>query len=346
MTYYTPDIDTISLQTNAAIVSAMRRDPTLPRSMLGVLAKALSGGVDGLYGDIDTVAKDIIYDTASKNALIRWAGIWGLTLKVPTPATGVVAFTGGIGTIFAGAVMTRADGVQYALDADVTLVGGEAEGTVTCLSAGAMTNFGDGATLTLMSPVSGVSSTVTSYGLSAGADMETAPELLARLLIRIRQTPQGGSLSDYEEWALSVPGVTRAWAVKGWNGAGTVGVLFMCDDRVNPIPQSADVAAVQAVLDLMAPAPGAAYAIAPTPVPLNYSLHLEPDGAAIRNAVQTDQADLIASTCVPGGTLPLTQISATISAAAGVVDFVLSEPVANVTVAAGSITTMGVITWV
>jgi uncharacterized phage protein gp47/JayE len=347
MTYFTPDVDTISLQGAAAIQSFLGRDSTLPRSPLGVLNKTLSGSVDGLYGEIDSTAADIIYDTASEPALIRWAGIWGLTLKAPTAATGIVSFSGGTGTVPIGAILVRQDGIQYALQAAVTLEAGVGMGTVVCLSAGAMTNMADGAVLTLMTPTAGVSPDVVvgGDGLSAGADMETAPELLARLLIRIRQTPQGGSAADFEEWALSVPGVTRAWVRPGWNGPGTVGVLFMCDDRTDPIPLTADVAAVQAVINALQPVAGVGYAVAPVAVPLNPSIHLAPGSAAISAAVQADLADLISNECVPGGTLPLTQISATISEAAGVVDFVLSAPVANVTPAAGSITTMGAITW-
>lgn len=347
MTIVTPELDTISLQGTAAIQALLSRDPTLPRSMLGVLNKTLSGAVDGLYGSVETAAADIIYDTASEDALIRWAGIWGLVLKGPTPATGIVIFRGGTGTIAAGAILTRADGIQYVLNADVTLVAGIGMGTVTCLSAGAMTNVADGAILTLSTPTPGVSTTVTvgADGLSDGTDVESPPELLVRLLARIRQTPQGGSVADYEEWATSVSGVTRAWARPGWNGAGTVGVLFMCDDRTNPIPQGADVAAVAAVMAANEPVIGTTYVVAPTAAPLNFSIHLEPGSTVIQAAVEAALADLISSNCVPGGTLPLTQISATISGAAGVVDFELLEPTANVTVAGGSITTMGTTTW-
>lgn len=345
MSLPTPDLDTITQDAVAAIQARLNRDATLPRSPLKVIAKTVAGAADGLYSAIDVAADDIIYDTASEDALVRWAAIWGLPRKPPTPSKGIVVFTGGEGTVSAGALLARADGIQYALDLDTPLIDGTGAGTVTCLSAGAMTNVADGTTLRLVQPIPGVSSTVSTGGLSNGNDIETVEELLARLLERIRQTPQGGSEADYEEWALAVPGVTRAWVKPWWNGIGTVGVLFMCDDRTNPIPQLADITAVQAAIDAVRPVTAKTYAIAPVAVPLNFSIQLLPDTAAARAAVQAELQELISTTAVPGGTTLLSQIRAAISAAAGVTDYVMQAPAANETVAAGSITTMGEITW-
>jgi uncharacterized phage protein gp47/JayE len=347
MTITTPDINTISQAAIAAIQSRLQRDATLPRSPLKVIAKTVSGAADGIYEAVDSAASDIIYDTASEDALVRWAGIWGLTRKAPTPAKGIVVFTGGTGTIPAGTLVARADGIQYAVDLDIPLIGNTGAGTVTCLSAGAMTNVDDGTNLTLVQPVEGVASSVTcsTGGLSDGNDIEKIEELLARLLERIRQTPPGGAGPDYEEWALAVAGVTRVWVKSGWNGPGTVGVLFMCDDRANPIPQTADVTAVQTAIDAVRPVSATTYAVAPTAAPLNFSIQLLPDSAAARTAVQAELQELITTTTEPGGTTLLSQLRAAISAAAGVTDYMMPTPAANVTAAAGSITTMGVITW-
>jgi uncharacterized phage protein gp47/JayE len=87
------------------------------------------------------------------------------------------------------------------------------------------------------------------------------------------------------------------------------------------------------------------YVFAPTPVPLNFTIHLNPGSTSIQSAVEAELASLIANQAIPGGTLYLSHIWAAISAASGEVDFTLSFPAANVTVPAGSITTMGAITW-
>jgi len=358
-----PDLPTISQSAASAIATRLPgADATPPRSVLGVLAKVLSGAVDGLYGAIQTVAAEIIYDTASVEYLVRWAGIWGLTLEAPTPATGLVTFTGSATTtvlVPEGTLLARSDGVQYLLTAAVTLVGGTGTGSVTCTSAGSVTNTPAGGTLNLASPVPGVASAVTvgSGGLAAGADLESPQSLLARLLLRIQQTPQGGSDADYVEWAPKVNGVTRTWVYRWWMGTGTVGLTFMMDGRVNPIPLGADVAAVQAQINALRPVAAPTFVFAPTAAPLNFTIHLNPDSAAIRAAITAQLASLIANQCTPGGTyevmgepvagglLYLTHIWASIAAAAGEVDFTLISPTANITVPAGSITTMGAITW-
>jgi uncharacterized phage protein gp47/JayE len=347
----TPTLPAIAQSGQATIATRLQgADATPPRSVLGVLVKVLAGAVDGLYGAIQTVADDIIYDTASTDALIRWAAIWGIRRDAPTAASGAVQFTGAANqTVPAGILLARADGVQYGLTSAVALDGtGAGTGTVICTGAGAITNTAAGGTLRLTSAPAGVASTATvgAAGLTGGNDIETPEHLLEQLLQRIRETPQGGSNADYEGWALSVPGVTRVWVYPWWQGTGTVGVTFMMDGRANAVPAAADVAAVQAAIDAVRPVAAPTFVFAPTPQPLAFTIHLNPDSAAIRAAVTAQLASLIANQCVPGGTLLYTHIWAAISAAAGEVDFTLQAPLANVTAPAGSIITLGAIAWV
>ena len=356
-------VPTLSQSCQAAATAIATRlpgaDATPPKSVLGVLAKIWGGGVDGLFGAVQTIANNIIYDTADIDSLVRYASMWGIYREPPTAATGTVTFTGGTGTIPAGAVIARSDGIQYTLNADVILANATGSGTVTCTSAGSVTNTDPGGVLQLSGAISGVSSTVTvgPSGLGGGADIETPQSLLNRLLLRIRQTPQGGSDSDYQEWALAVPGVTRAWVFPGWQGTGTVGLTFMMDGRPDPVPLAADVAAVQAAINAVRPVGAQTFVFAPTPVPLNPTIHLTPSNTATQAAVEAALAALIA-TCTPGGTyevlgvqtagglLYLTHIEAAISGAAGVVDFTLPSLTANVQVSSGEITTLGQISWV
>jgi uncharacterized phage protein gp47/JayE len=63
-----------------------------------------------------------------------------------------------------------------------------------------------------------------------GSDIESIPDLRARLLERIQNPPSGGAAEDYVAWALEVPGVTRAWVYPKEMGAGTVTVRFVRDN--------------------------------------------------------------------------------------------------------------------
>jgi uncharacterized phage protein gp47/JayE len=362
MTITTPSLTTITQSAATAISTRLSgADATPPRSLLGILGtKVLPGAVDGLYGAIEKVAANIIYDTASEDYLVRYAGFWGITRDKPTSATGPVIFSGTSGkTVSEGALMSRSDGLQYKLSALVTLANGTGTGTVTCTSAGSVTNTDAGGTLTLTSSVTGVSTTVTvgADGLSDGADIESIASLLAKLVARLQKTPQGGDDGDYEKWAKTISGVTRVWVYKWWLGTGTIGITFMMDGRDDPIPLAADVAAVQAAIDAEYPTGARAFVFAPTAVPLPFTIHLNPDSTAIRTAVTAELASLIANQCTPGGTyivdglpvsgglLYLTHIDASISAAAGEDDYTLTTPTANVSVLKGSITTLGEITW-
>ncbi|MEO0035721.1 MAG: hypothetical protein RLZZ501_1744 [Pseudomonadota bacterium] len=362
MTVSTPSLTTLCQSVATAIVTRLPgADATPPRSVLGVLTKIVGALVDGLYGAIAKVAANIIYDTASSDYLVRWAGIWGLKRKAPTAASGSVTLTGTSGaTLSAGAAMTRSDGLVYTLAADVTLAAGTGSGTVTCASAGAVTNTDAGGTLTLTLPASGISSTVTvgSGGLAGGADIEKVSSLLSRLLTRIQETPQGGSDADFRRWTLAISGPTRAWVYPDWIGTGTIGVTFMCDDRAEPVPLAADVTIVQAAIDAVRPIACNTTVFQPVAVPLNFAIHLNPGSTAIKSAVEAALASLIANKCTPGGTyvvngvktagglLYLSQIRAAISAAAGEIDYTMTSPSADVQVGRGQITTLGAITWV
>ncbi|MDE9504695.1 baseplate J/gp47 family protein, partial [Xenorhabdus bovienii] len=67
--------------------------------------------------------------------------------------------------------------------------------------------------------------------ITGGANIESEADFRSRMLLAYQGSPQGGSDDDYKQWALAVPGVTRAWVKPRAAGAGTVGVYFMCDNN-------------------------------------------------------------------------------------------------------------------
>jgi uncharacterized phage protein gp47/JayE len=324
-------------------------DARLRRSNLAVLARVHAGAVHGLYGYLDWLSKQLMPDTAEAEYLERWAAVWGVDRKAASAAAGLVIVTAAPPlTLPAGTLWQRADGVQFASDLEVAVASAAASIAVTASAAGADGNTAVNTPLTLVSPVAGLSSTalVDTGGLAGGADTEADASLRERLLARIQQPPHGGADFDYIAWALEVPGVTRAWVYPGELGPGSVTVRFVRDEDVSLIPDAPEVAAVQAYIENLRPVTAAVTVAAPVAVPLDLTIAgLDPNLAAVRDAVTAELDDLLRREAEPGGTLLLSHLREAISTAAGEYDHVLAAPAANVLHAVGEIAVLGTITW-
>lgn len=339
-------IDRAEAEFDARIPGA---DSRLRRSILSVLARALAGAVYGLYGFLDFLARQLFPDTAEREFLDRWSGIWGVLRLAGAFAAGPVTVTGTNGTaVPVGALLVRADGAELEITIGGTVSGGTATVTVTAVQAGTTGNTVAATALTFKNPVAGIDAgaVVAAGGIVGGEDAETDESLRARLLARIQQAPHGGSAADYVTWAKEIAGVTRAWCLPQQFGAGTVGVIFVRDDDSGSIiPDAGELAAVQAYIDVRRPVTAVVTVFAPTAVPLAFTIHVEPNTQAVKEAVAAALADLIRREAEPGGTLLLSHIREAISQAVGENDYTMTAPSGNVTVTATQLTTMGVITW-
>lgn len=349
MAFDRPTLSTLIEQSKADLLGRFPgADNGLRRSVLNVLARVWAAALHGLYGFIAWVFRQLFIDKADEDGVIQQAGIWNVRRKEPTPAVGDVTFTGANGSpIDIGARLQRSDGQEY-----VTTEAGEiSAGTVTlavqAVTPGVAGLASPGVALTLTSPIAGVISqaTVAAGGLIGGADQEDIEALRARVRSRIRQAPQGGAPHDYEEWALSVAGVTRAWVKPLWMGPGTVGVTFVCDGRNDIIPTVGEVAAVQAAIDAVKPALATVYVFAPTPKALNVSVTLTPNTSAVRAAVTAELVDLLTREGSPGTTIPISHIREAVSTAEGETDSTVTAPTGAVTHLAHEIPVLGVVSF-
>lgn len=347
MSFARPTLSEIVTRVRNDVVSRLATDDVLRRADAEVYSRVLAGVAHGLYGFIQWLSDQVIYDTAEAEFLERWCSIWGVPRKPAASATGTVTFTVQAGAIIpTGTLLQALDGVQYQTTADAVVTVPSATVPIAAVVAAEAGNRTAGQSLTLVSPVLGVQSTVTAGALVGGADVELDDALRARLLGRIQQPPQGGDASDYIAWALEVPGVTRAWCYPQELGAGTVTVRFVRDNDASMIPDAGEVAAVQSYIDGLRPVTALVTVVAPAANPLNFQIQgLVPATAAVQAAVQAELTDLLFREAVPGGTILLSHIRAAISAAAGETDYVLLSPTANVTNTTGNISTMGAITW-
>lgn len=345
-----PTLREIIERTDAEVAGRMGLGSLLRRGPLAALSRVLAGLSHGWHGLIEWIARQQFPDTADAEQLDRHATLWAVPRKPAQAASGTVTFTGAEGvTVPVGTRVQRVDGVRFVTTADATVVGSTVSAPVDAETPGDPANTAAGVVLTLVSPVPGIQTQATTDapGILGGVDVESDDDLRARILLRIRTPPMGGREGDYVSWSLEVAGVTRAWAVGNHLGWGTVGIWFVTDDDPGGIiPSVAKVEEVQEHIDERRPVTAQATVYAPTAVPLDFSLHVEPDDASVRAAVEASLADLLRREAVPGGTLLLSHIREAISTTPGETDFDLTAPTADVVAdAPGELPTMGTVTW-
>ena len=328
---------------------------------LTILAKLMAGLAYEEYGYLDYISLQSTPATATDEQALSWGGLKGCTLEPATAAQAVAGFSGTVNApIPAGTVLSRSDGTTYATTADVVVGSGSTiTAPITATVVGAAGTIAAGAALTVTAPIPGVSVNASVTASTApGTDIETFDAFKARYLKVFRDPPAGGSLTDYEEWALAVPGITRAWTLGAVNGAGTVGVYIMLDvsEAANggfPVgtngvaaaetrdsPATGDQLTVANAIYPLRPVTALVYLLAPAPYPINFVI--SDLGTANTAANQADalarlQALFLALGDPRGQVLKSSTWEGALNGAFGGADFDLVSPTGPITVPVGSL---------
>lgn len=298
-------------------------DARVPNSVVRVLADSNAGLAHLALLYLDYLATNFLPDTAETEWLDRWANIWLGGRKAATYATGTITVTGIQGTLVpAGTEIASTDAVLYQTTEAAFVGQGVTPVPVIALTPGSVGNRDIGAPLTLRTAVSGVNAQAVALTITGGADQESDDDLRTRVLLRIRRPPMGGDADDYVQWALSVPGVTRAWCEPNSMGIGTVTVRFMCDDlRVNTggFPTDDDILAVRTYLDTVRPvAVKDFFVLAPTPQPLTLTIaNLSNDTPSTRAAIELALRAMLNERAAPGQTIFASWCAEAVSGALG-----------------------------
>lgn len=259
-------------------------------------AKVLGGAMYELHQRLAYVERQKFASTAEGEWLDRHGFEIGLSRNPAAKATGTVTFTStGAFTVAPGAVLARTDGVQFATTlGGQLLIAGTLSLPVVAVVAGKAGITPSGTPLSIVSNVVGSATVaVDASGLVGGADDEDDEAFRARILFRKRFPPHGGSAPDYVEWATEVPGVTRVYVERTWNGAGTVRVFPITDGATsNGIPSGPMVAAVKSYLEARAPAGAVLTVAAPVAQQIDMIVSgLSPSSVEVREAVKAEVAD-------------------------------------------------------
>lgn len=304
--------------------------PNAPERVLGDAMASLTHDNDRHLG---WVVRMMLPDTAEGEFADRWAGIWLDGGRKPASyASGTITVTGTPGA----AVPSNAELEATGIDADgntvtlrlaviigVTLVSSSAEVQVEATTAGAVGNLEAGTPVRFVLVPAGIDggAEVAGSGLSGGADIEPDDQLVARYVNRIQEPPHGGTRNDWEQWALEVPGVTRAWAAQDM-GIGTITVRVMLDEvraGSGGFPTSGDLAAVAAYIDGKRPVTVAdRFIVAPIAHALNLTItDLANDTPEVRANIRIELEEMLRLRAAPGQTIYASWIVEAISAATG-----------------------------
>jgi uncharacterized phage protein gp47/JayE len=339
-------------------------DANVPNSVLRVLSDSQGALCHLTLQYIDWLALQLLPDTAETEWLDRHGNIWlknadGTTgRKQATLASGTVTMTGiAATTVPVGTQLFSSVGggaASYETTELIFLAEGSQPTPVAAraLDPGTLGNLDPGFQLGVTNAaLPGVDGAATVVTMDGGTDTETDDELRRRVLLRIQQPPQGGDATDYVQWALAVPGCTRAWCAPLEMGIGTVTVRVMFDDlraAQGGFPTFEDLATITAYLDTVRPvAVKDFFVVAPVPQRIDVQIaQLNSDTPATRAAIEDSLQAMLLELAAPGQTIYAAWKSAAILNAPGVVSFDLQNGADDVMLSPGHMATLGDIIYV
>jgi uncharacterized phage protein gp47/JayE len=285
-----------------------------------------------LYFYQGQIAVELMPDTALAN-LPRFAAIYSVPRDQPSTAEGNVIVTGAPGDAVPSDIVFGVPGTNTTW---TSTAGGEigSGGTlsvpVEAYPAGTGGNLEAGTSLTIQSPVEGLTSqtgVVDSDGITGGLDLEQPANWRARILQRIRQPAMGGSVNDYQTWAkAALVGVSYVNVIAGYGGLPNVGVVI---GMAGPaVPTSGQIATVQAYLDQpsIKPVTAVPVVLAIALNPIDITLHLAPDTPTLRTAATDALALSFQQNAVIDGTTTFASLDNAVSSVVSGGSFTLVSP--------------------
>ena len=311
MPFSRPSLATLAERVLADVVAFTDVVTTpLRRATERVLALVLAGLAHGLYGFIQSIAKDTPpREGSSFEGLLAWANFLLATPHIKAAsATGIANFTGTDTTaIPSGTEITNENGKAYTTDTGAVIAAGVAAVAITAVEGGADGNVDAGTAFTLSSPIPGIDSNGT-FVASDGSDDETKAALFARMRARLTNPPRGGGPGDYVDWALEASAsVDQAYEYPKVPELGDVTVVITTDDL--GIPSAPLIATVQAYIDSVRPTHmNSAPVIAPVAEVLAITITGGPVDAPTQALVETAMQDYIIANQTPGGTILIAEL--------------------------------------
>ncbi len=196
--------------------------------------RVTAGGITDLHAHLDAIGRDSTPLTAKGQALVDWGRVVGLEKKGATAASGTAAgkIRGTNGSSWTTAdVLVHKSGLRFKATTGGTLgVSGEALVDVIAIDTGPETRLEKGEFLEWESAPTGLEDEVELVAdLDAGGEAEEDEGAFrVRVLARFAEPVRGGSVGDWEAWAVeSADYVATAYVYPNRNGLGSVDVAAL-----------------------------------------------------------------------------------------------------------------------
>lgn len=250
------------------------------------------GGVaSGVYSDLRLVSDDAFPQSSRHDALSRHLFMYfNRDFNPATQGDGFVQVTGVPGTPIPVGLefLYQPNGNTYQASSGFTMASTGATVPVLSVGTGQAQNLLAGAELLITSPPAGLDNTaiVGPGDIADAREGETDPEAAQAVLDRVQNPLQGGTESDYKQWAkVADPSVVSANVLRFPFGLGTVGVVISAgttniDDAIDNgeaivlTPSQALIDKVQAYIETKRPVTDCATVIGVTELPVDATIYV------------------------------------------------------------------------
>lgn len=181
--------------------------PLASRSVWVILSGVLATALTIVYHYGGWIYRQIFPQTQDEDALLLEGERFGLFPK-PATATKVVAVARGIGgSVIPAGWQASVQGTLLSVEQSVE-IGSDGTVGVNFLSHSDGT-LASARHLNLTRSIAGVESRLEVVSWMSGSDAESIADFRLRVISTRQNRPQGGSIADYIQWSLEVPGIYR-----------------------------------------------------------------------------------------------------------------------------------------
>lgn len=254
-------------------------------SFVNDMVSAVSHEVWKTYQSLDAIVPIAYVDETSGEYIDKRCAEYGITRKAGTKATVSLSASGTDGTVIpAGKVFISTDGFQFLTDVSAMIANGSATIAATAANIGAAFNVSAGTITGQIKNLTGITAVTNPSAASGGSNAETDAALVGRLYSFLQNPATSGNVAHYQQWALAVDGVGAAKVTPTWNGAGTVKILIVGNDK-EPVDNTI-VSNCAANIEANRPIGATVTVISATGLPVNVSASITIDSSTTKAAVQ------------------------------------------------------------